>query len=186
MSACYPHTDNMATRSAGLVLAENLQQLMDHRGLSQAELARQSGVAQRTISTLLDKADPVAINPRMRTIEQIAGYFGMPVWLLLIPDMQLEMALSKQFARSVEAQAAAREAGGQAPPDAVLLAKSLETAMAAFRNNKRVPTDQHLAAAAAYVYAHVSTGRRMKDAEKEVRKLLEKAGDSAPSFADLH
>lgn len=89
-------------RGIALGLAANLQRLMDHYGLSQAELARRSGVAQRTISTLLNDEDPNASNPRAKTLEQLATYFGIPAWQLLVPDMPLELLVSHQLTKLVE------------------------------------------------------------------------------------
>lgn len=89
-------------REIALALASNLQQLMDHHGLSQAELGRKSGIAQRTISTLLDRANPTAINPRTKTLEQLASYFDVPGWQLLVPDMPLELLVSKRLTKLIE------------------------------------------------------------------------------------
>lgn len=89
-------------REIALALAHNLQRLMDHHGLSQAELGRKSGIGQRTISTLLDLQNPSAINPRASTLEQLADYFGIPGWQLLVPDMPLELLLSKRFTKLIE------------------------------------------------------------------------------------
>lgn len=164
-----------------LTFAKNLQRLMDRHELSQAALSRKSGVGQSTLSKILNVKDPENMNPRASTIDRLATYFGFPGWQLLIPDLPDDVL----FSRSREPGLAPITSSG-AGIDPALLSSCIQTAMTAFRNQRRVPNDQHLAAAAAYVYAHVSTGRRMKDAEKAVQQLLEKAGDSVPSFADLH
>lgn len=98
-------------REIALALAHNVQRLMDHFSLSQAELGRRSGIAQRTISTLLDVENPSAINPRARTIEQLAEYFGIPAWQLQIPELPLELLLSKRLTKMVENYRDAPESG---------------------------------------------------------------------------
>jgi len=155
--------------SATLTLAENVKALMQRAGnISQVELARRSGVSKSALGYLLNYRDAQDRHATTQTVEAVAKAFGLEPWQLLAPNLGEAVAV-------------------QAPAiDAALLAKSLTTAMDAFRAQKRMPADQHLAAAAAYVYTYVSTGKRMKEAEKAVQKLLEKAGDSAPSFADLH
>ena len=98
-----PHTASMAMqREIALALASNLQRLMDHRGLSQAKLGRESGVGQRTISTLVDPDKVGVSNPRATTLEQLARYFGVPSWQLLIPDLPLELLASTRFTKLIE------------------------------------------------------------------------------------
>lgn len=89
-------------REIALAFAHNLQRLMDHHGLSQAELARKTGVGQSTLSKLLNTDDPSAMNPRSSTVEQLADFFGVPGWQLLVPDMPLELLLSKRFTKLIE------------------------------------------------------------------------------------
>jgi len=96
-------------RELALALANNLQRLMaNYRlpsgevGLSQAELGRKSGIGQRTISTLLDVDNSAAINPRASTLEQLASFFGIPVWQLLIPDLPLELLLYRRVTKLIE------------------------------------------------------------------------------------
>jgi len=162
-----------------IALAHNVQRLMEQQQLSQAELGRKSGVAQRTISTLLDVANPEAINPRARTIEQLAAYFGVPAWQLLVPDLPMDMLRSKQLGVTIDQKvpAGAKAAPGSTPSvDARLLSQCLDTAFSALRAKRRVPTDDTLAAAAAFLYAHVVAGRQMKDVAREVKALLDSVG----------
>lgn len=98
-------------REMALALASNLHRLMDHHKLSQAELARKSGVGQRTLSTLLDTANILEINPRSTTIEQLATFFQIPSWQLLIPDLPLELLMSQRLSRLVENYRDAPEEG---------------------------------------------------------------------------
>lgn len=89
-------------REIALAFAHNLQRLMDHHGLSQAELARKTGVGQSTLSKLLNTEDPSAMNPRSSTVEQLADFFDVPGWQLMVPDMPLELLLSKRFTKLIE------------------------------------------------------------------------------------
>lgn len=91
-----------ADRQTALTLAKNLKRLMDHNELSQAELGRRSGVAQRTLSTLLGIDKPLEMNPTSTTIEQLAKYFGIPSWQLLVPDLPMELLTSPRFSRLIE------------------------------------------------------------------------------------
>jgi transcriptional regulator with XRE-family HTH domain len=92
-----------ADHIAAIALAENLSRLMAERGMTQADLAKRSGVAQRTISTLLDASRPDEINPRFSTLVAIAGHFGIPHWQLLIPDLPVDLLLSPAIGRVVSA-----------------------------------------------------------------------------------
>ena len=98
-------------REIALAFARNLQRLMDHHGLSQAELARKTGVGQSTLSKLLNIEDPSAMNPRSSTVEQLADFFDVPGWQLMVPDMPLELLLSKRFTKLIENYRDAPEAG---------------------------------------------------------------------------
>lgn len=89
-------------REIALAFARNLQRLMDHHGLSQAELARKAGVGQSTLSKLLNTEDPSAMNPRSSTVEQLADFFDVPGWQLMVPDMPLELLLSRRFTKLIE------------------------------------------------------------------------------------
>lgn len=89
-------------REIALAFAHNLQRLMDHQGLSQAELARKSGVGQSTLSKLLNTEDPSAMNPRSSTVEQLADFFDVPGWQLLVPGMPLELLLSRRLTKLIE------------------------------------------------------------------------------------
>lgn len=97
-------------RQTALTFAKNLQRLMDHHGLSQNELAKRSGVGQRTLSTLLDQKRPLEMNPRSTTIQQLAEYFDVPSWILLIPDLPLDLLTDKRLAQLVERY---RDSGNQ-------------------------------------------------------------------------
>lgn len=90
------------SREIALALGKNLQQLMEHHQLSQAQLSKKAGVGQSTLSNLLDLTSPLEINPRASTISQLAAYFGLPAWQLLIPEQPLELLLNDGLARLLE------------------------------------------------------------------------------------
>lgn len=79
----------------GLVLADNLRQLMAHHGLSQNELGRLADVGQSTLSRLLDSADPSTSNPRASTLEALADFFKVDAWKLLVPNAPIELLVEK-------------------------------------------------------------------------------------------
>ena len=89
-------------RDIALTFSMNLQRLMDHHGLSQAELARKTKIGQSTLSKLLNTAEPGAINPRASTVQQLAAYFCVPGWQLFLPDLPLDMLASPRLARLIE------------------------------------------------------------------------------------
>jgi transcriptional regulator with XRE-family HTH domain len=100
--------------SAALAFASNLQRLMDHLGLSQAELGRKAKVGQSTLSRLLDLSAPSGINPRASTVDQLAEFFGIPPWQLFIPDLPIELLSSKELGVLLQNYRDAPEQGRQA------------------------------------------------------------------------
>lgn len=85
-----------------LAFAGNLRRLMEHHQISQAQLSKRSGVGQSTLSNLLDTANPLEINPRMTTLHQLGLHFQVPPWLLLVPDVPLEVLLDGSLSRMIE------------------------------------------------------------------------------------
>lgn len=69
----------MAT-DAKKLLAANVRKLMNERGWTQEDLAKKSGVAQRTISSIINTG-----NTSIGKVTQIAGAFGLEAWVLLAP-----------------------------------------------------------------------------------------------------
>jgi transcriptional regulator with XRE-family HTH domain len=81
-----------------MAFADNLRRLMEREQLSQAALAQRSGVAQRTLSTWLDTADPASINPRAQMVEKVAAAFRVPAWMLFMPTMPTDPAAIAEWA----------------------------------------------------------------------------------------
>lgn len=99
----HSYAERMGKRPvAAVAFAVNVKRLMDHNELSQAELAKKTGVGQSTLSRLLDMEHPETINPRASTMDSVAAYFGVPTWQLLVPNMPLELLTSPRLARLVE------------------------------------------------------------------------------------
>lgn len=98
-------------RETARALAGNLTRLMKLNNLTQAELARRSGVGQSTISGLLDSNNLIESNPSTETLEKLAEQFGMPVWQLLIPEMPADLVSSQRVTKLVENYRDAPEAG---------------------------------------------------------------------------
>lgn len=89
------------TNSIALALAGNVQRLMDHHGLSQAQLAKKSGVGQSTLSGLLDSNKADERNPRSSTIDKLAEFFKVEPWQLVVPGLHIELLLNQQIARVI-------------------------------------------------------------------------------------
>lgn len=85
-------------KSAHEALADNLKRLMDHEGWSQADLERKAGVAQTTISNMLDTER--CVSSTMRNIERVAAVWKLEAWQLLIPDQPIDI-LKAQSLRNV-------------------------------------------------------------------------------------
>lgn len=150
-----------------LVFAGNVRRLMKLREWTLVELGRRSGVSKSALGYLVNYQDQNDRHPNIKQIEGIALAAGLPAPLLLSPDVPDDV-LAGRSAATLPDQ------GDSAPPalDADLLAKSIEIAITAFRSEQRSPSDKALAAAATFVYAKVSTGVRVKQAEKAVKELL--------------
>lgn len=86
-----------------MAIAENLDKLMKHHGLSQKDVEGRSGVSQRTISNILNAdADP-RYSPTIHIIEKLAASFSLPAWQLQIPDLPIEVLTSHNLAKIVDA-----------------------------------------------------------------------------------
>lgn len=75
------------------VLAENVQALMDARGWKQTRVAKEGGLAQRTVSNVLNKTN----DPGTEIIEALGRAFGVPGWTLLIPKVPPKILDSQEL-----------------------------------------------------------------------------------------
>lgn len=160
----YPH---LMVKNASQILADNVRGLMKGAGdISQREASKRAGISQSSLGYVLNYRDAQDRHATTGTIEALAKAFELEPWQLLAPELGAKLQ-------------------GKVKPaivDRQLLADSLATAMHAFRTSRKLPTEVHIAAAATFVYVHVQTGKRMKDAEQAVQSLLAKAGDVVPDF----
>jgi transcriptional regulator with XRE-family HTH domain len=79
------------------IFAANLARLLAMGGryglpTSQAELARRSGVSQKTLSNWL--APDRGVAPQLDKLEPIARVYGLEVWQLLVPDLPDDMVMA--------------------------------------------------------------------------------------------
>jgi transcriptional regulator with XRE-family HTH domain len=77
------------------ILAGNLKTLMK-RNLNlktQVKLAKRSGVAQTTISNMLNPGTSAMASPKLDSVEKVAQAFGLATWqLLLDPTVGQELS----------------------------------------------------------------------------------------------
>lgn len=75
--------------SKGLAtLRANLRALIKATLASEAQLAKACEVNERTIKRLV--SDDSGHEPRMSLVSGLAEFFGLEVWQLLVPDLQLK------------------------------------------------------------------------------------------------
>ena len=70
-------------RSAQQTLSENLRYLLKRNGWSEAELARRSGVSQKTVNNAVNMTK----STKIETAEALAKPFGLESWHLTLPDL---------------------------------------------------------------------------------------------------
>lgn len=100
-------------KEMALAVAGNLQRLMDADQISQAQLAKKTGIGQSTISNLLSVAKPLEINPRMSTLVQLGAHFGVPAWMFLVGDLPLDLLRGGRIAAMIHNYTAATDEGRQ-------------------------------------------------------------------------
>jgi transcriptional regulator with XRE-family HTH domain len=65
-------------------LARNINALMTRRNMVQHDLARASGVSQRTVSNLCNPDGP---SPTLDSVDAVAAAFGLEGWHLIMPTL---------------------------------------------------------------------------------------------------
>jgi len=99
----------MGQKTVNEILAENLSRLMDERGIKQLGLAKQSGVAQTTVSLYLnpERRQPGKTgkipSAKLTEVEKLAQVFDIPVWELLQPALPKPRALQQIVTDAVDA-----------------------------------------------------------------------------------
>lgn len=80
-------------------LARNLRALMERETLTQQQLAKKSGISQRTISNVLNGSH----EPGIETVDKLAGVFKLQGWQLQMRDLPPELVGSSLVDRTVGA-----------------------------------------------------------------------------------
>lgn len=88
----YPHGMS-AKASIRDVLAANVEALMKRRGWKQTRVAEEGGIAQRTVSNVLNKTN----DPGTEVIEALGRAFKVPGWTLLIPGVPSQILDSQEL-----------------------------------------------------------------------------------------
>lgn len=88
-------------------LIRNLRYLMTKEGLSEEELAKKAGVAQKTINNMLNQKH----SPKLETVEAVAHAFGLEGWHLIMPNLPSELIESQTIAQLYENYRAASAKG---------------------------------------------------------------------------
>lgn len=70
---------------------------MTEKGWRQPELARRSGLPQRTISNLLNPAAQGPKGPQLDSIERVARGLGVATWKLLMNGISVDMLNSSKL-----------------------------------------------------------------------------------------
>ena len=87
----------------------NLRHLMRIKEMSQAELARQSGVSQKTISNILNPE--VEQSPSIETAEKLAKPFGLEGWHLIMPNLPEDLLTSPSLEKLLNSYISSSVAG---------------------------------------------------------------------------
>lgn len=87
-----------AKESIRATVAENVKALMEHRKWTQKQLEAKSGVSQTHISNILRQAN----DPSTSKLDAVGKAFGIPGWLLLIPDLPIEVLDSPEIPHLVD------------------------------------------------------------------------------------
>jgi transcriptional regulator with XRE-family HTH domain len=116
--------ENVAMELPGAVFARHLAALQERRGWSDSELARRSGVSNRTIG-VYKRNESV---PSIDNADRIGRALGFPGWLLQVPGLDpMHPTPLKGLHRLIEAYGQACEAGRDALDAQVALLLSISS-----------------------------------------------------------
>ena len=79
------------------VLADNLRALMERTGDTQMDVAKRGGLAQRSVSNVLSYGTTHETSPTLRTVDGLANAFKLKSYLLFIPRLHVDLALSGEL-----------------------------------------------------------------------------------------
>lgn len=88
-------------------LIRNIDYLMRAEKLSEAALAKRSGIAQKTINNIRNGISA----PTLDTIEALAAAFNLSGWHIIMPGLPEELIAGKSIERLCRAYVAASEKG---------------------------------------------------------------------------
>jgi len=88
----YPQDMGTAKQSIRQVLAENVAKLKARRDWTQAQIASRGGLSQTHVGNVL-RAE---VNPTTEILEGLSRAFGIPEWLLLVPNLPVELLDSNE------------------------------------------------------------------------------------------
>lgn len=100
----------MKKPAAKTILAQNVLALREHRGWSQATLARAAGISQRTVSNIESPDRNPGYSPTLDAVEGIARAFGLASYHLAMP-LPLEGLLNQGVEKLLECYARADSDG---------------------------------------------------------------------------
>jgi transcriptional regulator with XRE-family HTH domain len=100
----YPVLMAAAKDSIKEVLAANTRALMDRRGWKQERLAKAAGLSQTHVGNVLRKE----VEPTTAVIAALAKAFEIPHWLLLVPNLPIELLDSNEVPALLQTWLAAR------------------------------------------------------------------------------
>lgn len=88
------------TKSTLEILANNIKRLMEYHDLAQDDIAKKTKIGQTTLSNVLRPGSLASITTK--TLEELARFFDLEVYHLLIPDLPIEELLNKRIEKLVE------------------------------------------------------------------------------------
>jgi transcriptional regulator with XRE-family HTH domain len=95
----YPFLMGAAKDSIQETLAINVKALMERRGWTQVVLGKRAGMSQTHVGNVLRKnAAPTSV-----IISKLARAFDLPDWLLLVPNLPVELLDSKEVPALLQA-----------------------------------------------------------------------------------
>lgn len=93
-----------------MIVANNVRRLMQAHDLSANQLAKESGLAQTTISGLL-RYPEIRKTPNLATIQALAEYFRIEAWQLQIPNLPDDLLQNHRLSRLIYSFAGVDETG---------------------------------------------------------------------------
>ncbi|OWR35276.1 hypothetical protein CEE55_02400 [Stenotrophomonas pavanii] len=96
---------------SNLILADNVRRLMEATGDSQVKVAKRAGLSQRNVGNVMTYGTTHETSPTVRTVDGLAAAFGIPAWLLFVPDVPLELLVSPRLSTLISTYVKISETG---------------------------------------------------------------------------